>query len=177
MSESKPPTSRAIAVIFGAAVSDDGVPSGALQRRVRSALELRPHFDSIYYIPTGGLGVGRRYTEAEVMQGMLEAEGVEQGRILQEGAATDTLASILNCTPIIRSIPEPAPVIVCSDKYHVWRCRIMFSLMGVTTIPWPMLSGRQSTGWRWWIYYCLREFIAIPVDLATLTWLKLARRS
>jgi uncharacterized SAM-binding protein YcdF (DUF218 family) len=160
-----------VLVIMGAAVNPDGSPSGAMRRRVEGALAIGRKYHNAIYIVTGGVG---RYgpTEADVMRAELEASGIHADQIESETLSTDTLSSVVNCARLIHRL-APNGVLICSDRYHIPRCRWLFWLLGVSTHAAPMPSGRAANGILKWSYYYLREFAATPLD----TLLLLARRS
>jgi vancomycin permeability regulator SanA len=151
-----------IFVIMGAAVRQDGTPSGAMRRRIVGALTLGKGSPDPFYLVTGGVG---RWgpSEAEVMKAELLAAGVPENQIATEDASNDTLSSIVNCTLIIREQGADS-VSVCSDRYHIVRCRWLFCLLGIATRPVNMPSGRSANGLLRWIFYYVRECIAMPVD-------------
>jgi vancomycin permeability regulator SanA len=154
-------------VVLGAAVKQDGTPSGAMRRRVEGALLLSRASRDPFYIVTGGKG---RFgpPEADVMAEMLISAGIPESRIDADRKASDTLSSIVNCTQIMRLRGITEPVFVCSDRYHIARCRWLFLLMGVHTRPAFMPSGRAANGNVRWAYYYVREWFATPVDTAIL---------
>lgn len=154
-------------VIMGAAVKPGGAPSGAMQRRVKSALILGQASIS-YYMVTGGKGKFGP-PESEVMKSMLQDAGVPEDRIISEANSSDTLSSVIECASLLRSRSCLHPIVVCSDEYHVARCRLLFHLLGIATEKRPMLSGRRANGLLRWAYYYLREFFAIPWDALLLT--------
>jgi vancomycin permeability regulator SanA len=160
-----------IFVIMGAAVMPDGKPSGAMRRRVEGALALGRKSSDPFYIMTGGRG-RHGPPEAEVMKVELQAGGVPEERIATETASNDTLSSIENCAQIIKEHANVDSVSVCSDRYHIPRCRWLFWLLGISTRPGNMLSGLKVNGILRWSLYYVREIIATPVD----TLLLLGRR-
>lgn len=159
-------------VIMGAGVMPNGSPSGAMRRRVEGALALGRSSPDPFYVLTGGAG---RWgpPEADVMKAELRAGGVPDERIATEAASNDTLSSIVNCARIIREHGKVEAVFVCSDRYHVPRCRWLFWLLGIPTRPADMPSGRSANGIVRWSYYYVREGLATPVD----TLLLLVRRA
>jgi uncharacterized SAM-binding protein YcdF (DUF218 family) len=150
---------------MGAAVLVDGAPSGAMQRRVEGALALAAGEANSLFMPTGGVG---RYgeAEAEVMARLLTAQGVAADRILTETASSDTLSSVAQCSALIRTRADISRVVVCTDRYHAWRCAVLFRLMGVPASIGRVASGRRANGWPTWLYYHLREALALPWDIA-----------
>ncbi len=152
---------------MGAAVLRDGSPSGALRRRVESALALGGNLATSFYLVTGGKG---RFgpPESVVMSSLLQAAGVARDHILTDSVSHDTLSSIMRCVAMLRCRHSVDSVIVCTDRYHLLRCRWLFWLSGVSTRKHPMLSGLRANGMLRWTYYYIREFLAIPWDTALL---------
>lgn len=150
-------------VIMGAAVKKDGSPSGAMRRRVEAALALSKDCHRPCYLPTGGVG---RYgpAEAEVMKKLLSEAGVPECSILIDTASHTTLSSVIRCADILRAHGHIGSVTVCSDTYHQPRCRWLFSLLGIATRKAALPSGRQANGTIRWLYYHLRELVAILFD-------------
>ena len=153
-----------IAIILGAAVLENGEPSGAMRRRVKGALDLRNNFARIRYILSGGVGEKKLYSEAEVMKNLLKEAGVKESDIILEEYSKNTFESIINCASIIRSLPQ-CEVIICSDSYHILRSRLLLKLLGIPTIYKSMPSGFKVNGLIRWSYYYVREFFAIPKDI------------
>jgi vancomycin permeability regulator SanA len=150
-------------VIMGAAVKPDGEPSGALRRRVEGALALGRNAIAPYYLVTGGQGKFGP-PEADVMQRMLLQAGVAEDHIIADRTSSDTLASVIECGALLKRRPFLHPVIVCTDIYHVPRCRWLFRMLGISTEQRPMPSGREANGVLRWFYYYFREFCAILWD-------------
>ena len=149
-------------IIFGAAVNPNGEPSGALKRRLDSALAMkRP---STFFIVSGGIGKNKTVSEAEVMKSMLSNSGIKEENILMDEESIDTLASVVNCTAILKARKDYREVIICTDRYHIPRCRWLFLLFSISTKYQPVLSGLQANGIARWVYYYLREAAAIPYD-------------
>ena len=154
-------------MIMGAAVRRDGSPSGAMRRRVESALALGGNSATSLYLVTGGQG---RFgpPESAVMKSMLQAAGVPENRILADPESHDTLSSVLHCANMLKAREKVDTVVVCTDRYHVPRCRWLFWLLGVPTSNRPMPSGFGANGIFWWTYYHVRELFAIPWDTVLL---------
>lgn len=149
-----------VIVVFGAALRADGSPSPALIRRVETAATAARGSDATILV-TGG-AVTAAITEATVMRALLEAAGIAPGRIVMEDQARTTLGSVRLCAPILKRLAAPR-IVICSDDYHLPRCRWLMRLAGFRTVPLP-----ASTPFlRLWPR--LRELLALPVD--TLCWL------
>jgi len=115
-----------------------------------------------------GRGRPNRPTEAGVMSALLEAKGVAPECILQDPISTDTISSVVECARIIKAQPGVQSVVVCSDRYHIPRCRWLFQLLGVHTLAGDLPSGLQANGHLRWAYYYVREAAAIVLDTALL---------
>ena len=157
-----------IAIIMGSAVLPDGRPSKAMQRRVRAALDLRFEFRNLTFLPTGGniQRWGRR--ESDVMAELLKNAGVDDENIIQESESKDTLQSISFCAQTLKKLPDLSTVVVCSDSFHLPRCRLLLYILGISSVRRPMPGGKKSLGFIRWACYCMREAVAIPVDAVLL---------
>lgn len=156
-------SSPLVFVIVGAAVWEGGRASNAMRRRVEGALLSARGETNPLFLPSGGIGK-HPPSEAEVMSRLLQIAGVPERNIVKDEDSHDTLQSVRNCVRILRSLPDFAQVVVCSDVYHVRRCRWLFKLYGISTRTGAVISGKtQTKAWRWW-YYTLREFPALIWD-------------
>ena len=160
-------------IIFGAAVRPDGSPSGAMRDRVEAALRLARKLDRPRFMPTGAAG---RFgpPEAEVMAGLLRAQGIEPDRIEPEPAGTNTVRSVRACAGMLHG--RPGRVYAATSAYHLLRCVLLLRLAGLDAFPCPPPHGPASSsrGKRW--YWRLREFPAVPVDCGVMLWLRLRGR-
>jgi vancomycin permeability regulator SanA len=152
-----------IVVIFGAKVRPDGTPSGAVSRRVAAALKIASGSSPLLFLVTGASRLGGP-SEAGVMQRMLTLAGIPPNRIVVDEASADTLASVVRCAALIRERCPRGRVVVCSDRYHIPRCRWLFFLLGIHTSAAAIESGREANGTLRWAYWFLREIPAIPWD-------------
>ena len=156
-------------IVMGAAVRADGTPSGALRRRLESALGALPAASPTTFVVTGGRGE-TGYVEAEIMKEFLVRSGVPEARVLVEPVAASSLESVLRCAALLSKREDVDRVSVCSDRYHLPRCRWLLRLLGIASEPVPIPSGRRANGLPRWLYYYVREAIAIPVDTLLLFW-------
>lgn len=152
-----------VVVVMGAAVWEGGQASNAMRRRIEGALQSARHAPDALFLVSGGVGI-HPPSEASVMAQLLQQAGIQSARILLDEAATDTLESVQNCASIIKSLPDHGDVIVCSDIYHIPRCRWLFKLYGVSTRSGTVASGRTQNKALRWTYYYLREWGAIAWD-------------
>jgi vancomycin permeability regulator SanA len=152
-----------VIVVLGAAVWEGGKASNAMRRRIDGALQSAQGRPDALFLVSGGVGK-HPPSEASVMARLLQDAGTSSERILLDEASADTLESIRNCTRILRALPKFGDVIVCSDIYHIPRCRWLFKLYGITALPGKVASGRSQNKASRWLYYQLREWVAVPWD-------------
>ncbi len=157
-----------ILVIFGAAIRPDGRPSGTLRRRVWGAHRFGTRLEAPVYLVTGGVG-RHGPAEAAVMREQLLGYGVPDTRIVVEDQATDTLSSAILCWRMLRDRDDGTTVYVCSSPYHVPRCRLLLRILGIKTAPAHMPGDRHPLGTAKWLYYVLREAVALPYDAIIMT--------
>lgn len=162
---------------MGSAVLRDGRPSNAMRRRVKAALHLRHEFHSLIFLPTGGNIERWGHSEADVMTGLHKDAGVRNDSIIRETDSKNTLQSLTNCASKIKKLPDGVPVVVCSDSFHLPRCRLLLSILGIHSDYRPMPRGIKSLGFARWAYYCAREAIAIPADTTILLFYKILRKA
>jgi len=161
-------------VIFGAAVRENGEPSGAMRRRVDAAFKIGKDNPDSIYIPTGGVGK-TKFSEAGTMKMMLMNLGVSEDKIILEEESKDTFASVINCNKILRQKNNFNKVYVSSDKYHIPRCRSLFYLLAFKTESTHPESGLRQNGMIKWYYFYFREFFAIPYDIILMLFYRLRK--
>lgn len=155
---------RPAIVIFGAAVRADGRPSPALARRIAYAVKAAEDATHAPILCSGAAGrVGP--SEASVMAAALKGQGIPADRLVLDEASRDTLQSVLETVRFLRT-QGLGHAIVCSDRYHVPRIRLLLAALGVRTVAGPMAPGRGGTRRSYWLKMTLREALAIPYDLA-----------
>ena len=162
---------------MGSGVLPDGSPGASMRRRVEAALQLQKEFNDLIFIPTGGIVPGRPRCEADVMKDLLLDAGVKSKCIIPETKAKNTLQNTLNTAKIIRNFSSDCTVIVCSENYHIPRCRMLLYLMGISTTSRPMPSAKSTAGWMRRVYFYFREAIAIPLHVIMLLVLKGLRKA
>ena len=154
---------RAI-VIFGAAVWPDGRPSPSLRRRVACGADAaRADPDHLVFC-SGGVG---RFgpSEASLMAGLLAGDGIDPARIVLDEDSLDTLQNVVAAARFIRARGLDG-ALICTDRYHLARVRMLFAVLGVDSEPGPIASGRGGTRLSYWLGMRLRELAAYPYDLA-----------
>ena len=150
-------------VIFGAAVRSDGQPSPTLARRIDYGLQAAALWPEAPILCSGAAGrIGP--SEASVMARILAARGVSEARLVLDEASRDTLQSVVAAARFARA-RGGVHCVICSDRYHQPRIRLLLGALGVATAPGPLTPGRGGTSVRHWAHMRLREGVAIPYDL------------
>lgn len=155
-------------VIFGAVVRPDGAPSPALLRRIGGGLAAARAHAEAPILCSGGAAAPGAPSEASVMSRVLAAQGIAPERLILDEASRTTADNAAAAARQVAAGGHPY-VIACSDAYHLPRIRILLSLHGVASRPWPC-GERPPFGHG--LGMSLREGLAIPHNLA----LAVARR-
>jgi uncharacterized SAM-binding protein YcdF (DUF218 family) len=151
-------------VIFGAAVRPDGQPSRSLMRRICYGHAAALAHPQAPVLCSGGVGRAGP-SEASVMIRILRAKGLAEERLIADEQSCDTLQSVVAAQRLARAHGY-SPVIVCSDRYHVPRIRLMLGALGIATAAGPSPAGAYEPSRAHTIRMALREAVAIPYDLA-----------
>ncbi len=152
-------------VILGAAVWADGVPSPTLARRISTAADHAARMPEAWIICSGGLGKNPP-SEADVMRRELLALGADDARIIREADSHTTFENVRNCIGIMEKIGSPRAFVV-TDAYHIPRAVMTFRLLGISATG-VVVPRHPDTPIRRWLWYWLREAIALPVYLVRL---------
>jgi vancomycin permeability regulator SanA len=144
-----------VAIVLGARVYRDGVPSLALHDRLQTAIELYEAGHVKYLLMTGGTG-REGANEARVMRQVATDAGVPADHILIDEAGVNTLASARNCRRILDEHGLSTALVV-SHYYHLARCKLAFAEQGLacTTVP-----ARMSMRLIKEPFYVARECVA-----------------
>ena len=155
---------RVVVAIFGAAVWPGGRPSPSLVRRIGYGLAAAEAEPQAWILCSGAVG---RYgpSEAEVMAQALTAAGVAPERIVRDEASRDTLQSAAAVARFVRDTGV-LRCVVCSDRYHLPRIRLLLRLLGVMSEACPTAPGTGGAGAAYWARMSLREALALPYDAA-----------
>ena len=105
------------------------------------------------------------------MAQVLGGQGVASDRLVLDESSLDTLQSVIAAARFVRQRGRDGAV-VCSDRYHLPRIRLMLGALGVATVAGPTKPGLDGVRRRYWLRMHLREALAIPYDLGIV----LARR-
>lgn len=155
-------------IVLGAAVMSGGRPSAALRRRVLHAAALYRSGVAKVVIVSGG-HAGKLPSEARVMKRLAVECGVPENRIIMEETARNTVGNAIACFRILKQ-KKWSNVMIVTDRFHLLRGRLLFRLLGINAAgSGPEVSHKVMRRWKW-LYFQLREFVAIPVGIITLLW-------
>jgi len=155
---------RPAIIVFGAAVLASGKASPSLRRRIGYGARAAAAWPDAPVFCSGGVGAAGP-SEASIIEQGLTGHGVDPARLVLDEASLDTLQSVIAAARFARQQSLDGCVI-CSDRYHIPRIRLLLTALGVRTIAGPTESGLQGTRRYYWIKMHVREALAIPYDLA-----------
>lgn len=150
------------ALVFGAAVYGQGVPSPAISRRIDAATALFAENQVQRLIVSGGKGSGVRESEAQVMADLAVTFGVPRDRILLEDASHSTWENLQNSQNLTA---DCSSVLGISDGYHLARIRLIAWRQGwdkFTTAPtrvmpddvqWQRAILRELFAYTYYLFY------------------------
>jgi uncharacterized SAM-binding protein YcdF (DUF218 family) len=154
-------------VIFGAAVTPDGAPSGTLARRIEGALAAAAGGAHARFMPTGGVGA-HGIVEADVIARVLTEAGVPASAIVLERRARDTLESVIYCDALLRAAGDADCVEPCTSHYHLPRCALLLRMLGWRVRIPSMPGDLGSLPLGKLLAYWSKEVVALPYDAALL---------
>jgi uncharacterized SAM-binding protein YcdF (DUF218 family) len=127
--------------VFGAA-EYDGRPSPVLRARLDHALALYEHSIAPVILTLGGSAPGDKFSEGQVGEAYLMANGVPEHAIIAETESRTTVESAQRIIAIART-NNFHRIVVVSDPAHVFRIREIFAAAGmpVLTSPRPQVSA------------------------------------
>jgi uncharacterized SAM-binding protein YcdF (DUF218 family) len=161
------PTADVI-VVLGAGVLPSGKPTPTLERRSQYGIELFKAGSAPLLLFSGGIGKSG-FSEAAVMRELALTEQVPGDRIVIDAHSTTTVESAIACARIMNARCLRRAIVV-TDSYHLFRAILAFRHLGIEVEGKSPPSNRGNTArWRW-VYYHLREIVAIPWYLLKLAW-------
>jgi vancomycin permeability regulator SanA len=149
-----------VAVVFGAEVHNNGLPSTSLTDRVNTAVALYKEGLVKRLFVSGGVGTSG-YNEAIVMRNMAIKRGVPAERIAVDSNGVNTNATVADTVPFFGG-DGWRRIIVVSQFYHLPRIKLAYERAGwnVITVPagtsvpipqTPRLVLREIPAF--WVYY------------------------
>ena len=109
-------------------------PSAMLRARCEHALEILQRDETAVCVASGGQGRGEDISEAEAIRRYLTERGIAAERIFCETRSTDTLQNVNNSLALIEKERLDGPLVVVSDRFHLWRGRYYARSAGVQAL-------------------------------------------
>jgi uncharacterized SAM-binding protein YcdF (DUF218 family) len=158
-------------VVLGVSPIDCESISPQMITRVNAALLLLKKHPNAVCILTGGSNGACDLSEAELMKRILLSNNINQKVIILEEEARNTLENVLFSTRKIRKLNTDFDVIICTEKYHAYRTKILFLLldMNVHNDYLPSMTKTMTVCRKIWLLF--REPLAIVKDVSLMTWL------
>jgi hypothetical protein len=155
-----------------------------MRRRVALALAVARGLPRVTFVPIGGEG-RHGPAEALVMAKLLEQHGVDSAAIHPVPEGATTIHSLAACWPYLRRCSQAGGawlVHVCTDAYHVRRCRLILRIWGLESVA-PIIDGGRldaaaSAGPspRRLAWMTLRDWLALCEDVPLALLWRLQRR-
>ena len=123
-------------LLLGLALGENDQPAPELCARVRAAAEAYRQNPGAKLIACGGVTPGHRVSEAQVMAGLLRAEGVPDEAIVLESESQTTIENFVNAARILGGAKGRRVLVVTSD-YHVRRSVLTARRAGLRAKGWP----------------------------------------
>jgi uncharacterized SAM-binding protein YcdF (DUF218 family) len=132
-----------VAIVLGAEVWGNE-PSPVFRERINHAISLYKNQNIRIIIFTGGVGVGKELSEAEVGKLYAMKNGVKENDILIETKSRTTRQNLINAREIIDS-KQFSKILIVSDPLHMKRAVLMARDLGINAYPSPTLTTRYRT--------------------------------
>lgn len=147
-------------VVPGAAVSEDGSPSGFLSARVANAVALRLQGLSPHIVFTGGSRQGCP-PEAEVAYALALSAGLSAAGLHKETQSQSTFENFLNARDLMVSHGWTS-CLISTDPIHMRRCLWIARDLGLRPHAAPALASPGYTDRRlrrWFVAYEFRALL------------------
>ncbi|MDQ8953799.1 YdcF family protein [Acinetobacter rudis] len=145
-------------LVLGSGIIKDQ-PTAALAARLDQAAQLHQTFPQALIIVTGGVGYGKKYSEAEVMSNYLQQHHhIATAQIALENQSTSTELNLKNSQSILKQhhlSPSSSIAIVTSD-FHTLRAAAIARKQGYQDITVVSATTPLSIRYNAW----LREYFA-----------------
>ena len=154
--QEKTPSDARYLIVPGAAVIGDQ-PSVTLAARLNAALTYLQEHPEAKVVVSGGLGPGKKYTEAEVMLRYLTERGIAQTRILPEERAATTWENLRYGKMLLAQEPLwDGKVLIVTNDYHQFRARYIAAKLEIDGGGLPVKSRPLL-----YLNYAAREYFAL----------------
>lgn len=137
---------RAIAVVLGGGLRENGRPTASTLARANAAAELALGRADLAIIVSGSHGDGPKpaRTEAQYMADRLVECGVASSRIFLEDESRDTITNAAFVAERYLAGLEPRPLLIVTSPFHLERALATFAL--VLGPAWPLEGIASAPG-------------------------------
>lgn len=145
------------AVVLGAAVQENGVPSRIMRSRLRAAITFMEENPSAMVILSGGQGPDEPMSEAQCMYDTMREMGADETRLILEGESHTTRENLINSQKIMESRGGTKnPITLITSEFHQRRAGYIAESLHIDTCA---VSGHTDQ-WFYRVNYTLREVFA-----------------
>jgi uncharacterized SAM-binding protein YcdF (DUF218 family) len=135
------------AIVLGAEVWEKE-PSPVFRERINHAINLYQQSDIHKIIFTGGVGAGKKLSEAEVGKNYAIKNGIDENNIFIETQSRTTYQNLENAKQVILSVFPKAQsnkFLIVSDPLHLKRAVMMAQVLGLDAYPSPTPTTRYRS--------------------------------
>lgn len=132
-----------VAIVLGAAASDDGV-SEVYKQRLNHAIKLYTDNCVEKIIVTGGKGDGNSFSDAFIARDYLVSQGIPEEIIILEEQSTITQENLENSKKIMDEEGYKTALVV-SDPLHMKRAMLLAKDIGINAYPSPTQSSAYKS--------------------------------
>ncbi len=157
-----------VIVIPGVKPGADGGSTKQLVNRALFGSSICHKYPEAFCVASGGATGNTNISEASLIEGILLGSGVSQERILLETNSSNTRQNVMFSIQAITSHLSSSnySVIVCTERYHSVRVKLLFYMNGISVIPEPIPRVARSLSYGKIIWFCsIREPLAIIKDV------------
>lgn len=134
-----------VAIILGAAATDDGV-SPVFRERINHGIWLYENGYVNHLIITGGYGEGNQYSDAAIGKNYAVSQGVPAEAVLIEETSTITEENLKNAKRLMDSSSYHT-VLIVSDPLHMKRAMRMAEDIGLNAYTSPTQTSMYRGAW------------------------------
>jgi uncharacterized SAM-binding protein YcdF (DUF218 family) len=132
-----------VAIVLGAAASDDGV-SEVYKQRLNHAIKLFQNHCVEKIIVTGGKGDGNNFSDAFIARNYLVSQGIPEEIIILEEQSTITQENLENSKKIMDEDGYKTALVV-SDPLHMKRAMLLAKDIGINAYSSPTQSSAYKS--------------------------------
>ncbi len=157
------PAMNATAVTLGAQVKPTGEPSRILRGRIDAAEKYLSESPRAAAVLSGGQGPDEGTSEALCMFDCMTRDGIDPYRLYMEDKSTTTRENFEYSLKLIEDEKLSPNIVIITDGFHQLRARIIADQLGCKG---KIGAVRADTQWEFIPTYVVREWFAIPYQLA-----------